>query len=129
MSREKTCEELIDSYLAITAADIRAILDDPDALDERLRAYFNDTEPGFCGATALEDCYYQLTMMGGGPSDHLRFFHDGTIEYRYHDWFDGAGRVVTGEDWAQGLSFIYSGSLSRFRHEHKEYLEYEEDVA
>jgi len=45
---------------------------------------------------------YQLSW--GGPSDELRFFANGDIEYWFMDWFDGAHRDVTAEDWAQWLN-------------------------
>jgi hypothetical protein len=43
--------------------------------------------------------YWQYQLSYGGPSDEFRFHDDGRIEYRYHDWFDGAGRVLMGEEY------------------------------
>ena len=53
----------------------------------------DDGEEGFL-------CYL---LSWGGPSDELRFYRDGTVEYWFKDWFDGASRDVSREDWAQWL--------------------------
>ena len=49
----------------------------------------------------MENDYFRYQLSWGGPSDELRFYEDGTIEYVYMDWFCGAGVDVTYEDWAQ----------------------------
>jgi len=49
-----------------------------------------------------DDPYYRakrLELSCGGPADYFLFFEDGTIEYRYLDWFDGASVVLDGEDY------------------------------
>jgi hypothetical protein len=55
-----------------------------------------------------DDCagYWQYQISWGGPSDEFRFHEDGSIEYRYHDWFDGAGRVLHGEEHDLVVCFI-----------------------
>ena len=45
--------------------------------------------------------YFRFQLSWGGPSDEIRFYFDGTIEYVYLDWFSGVGFDVTGEDWAE----------------------------
>jgi hypothetical protein len=46
--------------------------------------------------------YWRYQLSWGGPSDEFRFFdagYDGTIvEYWFLDWWDGAHRVLSGED-------------------------------
>jgi hypothetical protein len=45
------------------------------------------------------DGYWRYQLSWGGPSDEFRYHDDGSIEYRYHDWFDGAGRTLMGTDY------------------------------
>ena len=47
--------------------------------------------------------YYIYQLSWGGPSDEVRFHADGKITYHFMDWFDGAHKDVTKEDWAQWL--------------------------
>lgn len=109
---EKRCEERIDSWLDGTRKDMRLYMSDPEVYDEG-----NDeigpfscygTDFSFYGDEELEQCYFEFLMSGGGPSDMIRFHADGTIEYRFHDWYDGAGRDITHEDWAQWLLDLHS---------------------
>ena len=57
--------------------------------------------------------YYRYQLSWGGPSDELRFHHDGQITYHFMDWFDGAERDVTHCDWAEWLQtwFTEIGSI------------------
>ena len=55
---------------------------------------FNDQNEG----------YYRYQLSWGGPSEEIRFYHDGRIEFVFLDWFVGVGFDVTGEDWAEWLS-------------------------
>jgi hypothetical protein len=45
---------------------------------------------------------YQLSW--GGPADEVRLYEDGTIEYWYLDWFDGASVDITEDDTAQKIA-------------------------
>jgi hypothetical protein len=56
----------------------------------------------------LSTGFYRYCLSWGGPSDEVRFYRNGTIEYRYHDWFDGAGVIVTGLPWAQWLEEFFT---------------------
>ena len=47
--------------------------------------------------------YLRFQLSWGGPSDELRYYPDGKIEYAFLDWFCGVGFDVTSEDWAQWL--------------------------
>jgi len=62
---------------------------------------------------------YQLSW--GGPSDEFRFHDDGRIEYRYHDWWDGAGRDLMGDEY----SFMRDFAESYFALVHKQKWEQE----
>ena len=47
--------------------------------------------------------YWRYQLSWGGPSDEFRFWYNGnrvySIEYWFMDWFDGAKRQLTGEDF------------------------------
>ena len=48
--------------------------------------------------------YFRYQLSWGGPSDEVRFYADGRIEYVYLDWFCGVGFDVSNEDWAAWLA-------------------------
>ena len=104
MKTEPTCEERIAGYLESTAKDITEMMG--ERLDNRLDPHYGyvdvvDTEAwGWEGPD-----YVRYQMSGGGPSDELRFYRDGKIEYWFLDWFDGASRIVTDYNWAQWLKW------------------------
>jgi len=56
--------------------------------------------------------YFRYQLSWGGPSDEIRFKRNGKIEYVFQDWFDGATRDISDEDWAMWLreAFAVSGS-------------------
>lgn len=41
----------------------------------------------------------RLELSYGGPQDYFLFFEDGTIEYHYLDWYDGASTDLSGDDY------------------------------
>ena len=45
------------------------------------------------------DGFWRYQLSWGGPSDEFRYHDDGRIEYRYHDWWDGAGRDLMGDEY------------------------------
>ena len=45
--------------------------------------------------------YHRFQLSWGGPSEEIRFYPSGKIEYVFLDWFSGIGFDVTEEDWAQ----------------------------
>ena len=115
MTKEKTCEERIDEYLASASGEIKDM-------------YKADVENGgvwgFDPQHALhvdvvvnedgEPQYGQYLMSWGGPSDEFRFYYDGRIEYVFMDWYDGATRDVTEHDWAQWLKYELISREPRF---------------
>ena len=47
--------------------------------------------------------YHRFQLSWGGPSEEIRFYPNGKIEYVFLDWFCGVGFDITGEDWAQWI--------------------------
>jgi len=88
----KTCQELIQQKLKDRLGKIEEILksDDPTKLNAFVLAYSHD--PLFRAKT--------LELSTGSSSDGFLFFDNGTIEYYYMDWFDGASRVLCGKEEA-----------------------------
>lgn len=90
-TKEKTCEERIDSQLTRleeSCADI-------------VKIYYEGDEEGEWNNYPLSVDTYKMTriqLSWGGPSDFLDVKHDGTIilavTYHFQDWFDGAVRDV-----------------------------------
>ena len=109
---ERSCEERIELYLSLTANHITIFMNDPKTRNEgnkdisSMALYFN-SGPDFYADPDPSKSYYEMLMMGGGPSDMFRFHADGTIEYRFHDWYDGAGRDVTDAGWAIWLRSVH----------------------
>ena len=51
--------------------------------------------------------YWRYQLSWGGPSDEIRFFA-GRTEYWFLDWFDGAYRDISSEQWARDLRQLFS---------------------
>jgi len=101
---QKTCEQRIDESLASRIEDIRRLFEEPEdaktleelgSLDE-YGLSFDYVEPETF--EDQPDGYWRWQLSWGGPADEFRF-HDGDhrIEFRFHDWGDGAGRWLGGE--------------------------------
>lgn len=60
----------------------------------------------------MDAAYYRFQLSWGGPSDEIRFYEDGTIEYVFLDWGTGCGFDVTYEDWAIWLKDWFEGCCS-----------------
>ena len=99
-TKDQTCESRIDEYLAGRLEDILPMYETGELSHEYgLCIDYVCTED--YGWTGPDYARYQLGW--GGPSDEFRFFADGTIEYWFLDWFDGAHRDVSEHAWAQWL--------------------------
>ena len=89
-----TCEERIDEYLATVAGEIKemykADVENGNGYDPH-HALHVDVVVDENGKPE----YGQYLMSWGGPSDELRFYYNGKIEYVFMDWFDGAERKCT----------------------------------
>lgn len=58
--------------------------------------------------------YYRYQLSWGGPSDEIRFYQDGRIQYWYMDWYDGAKVDISDKNWANWLSEIFDISSRSF---------------
>ena len=47
--------------------------------------------------------YLRYQISYGGPSEELRFYQNGTVEFWFLDWYDGAHKDITSLDWVQWL--------------------------
>lgn len=56
-----------------------------------------------------EQDYYRYQFSYGGPSDELRIYNDGTVEYWFLDWFDGAHIDVSTENCIQWVVDMFEG--------------------
>ena len=101
----KNCNERITEELERVAHTFRRYMEDFDVYENG-----DDEQPPFCEhGLSLdwqegddgEEGFLCYLLSWGGPSDELRFYRDGTVEYWFKDWFDGASRDVSREDWAQ----------------------------
>ena len=111
---EPTCEERIDEYLATVSGEIK----------EMYKADVENCGGGFDPHHALhvdvivdengDPQYGQYLMSWGGPSDELRFYYNGKIEYVFMDWFDSATRDVTEHEWAEWLKYELISREPRF---------------
>jgi hypothetical protein len=83
--------------------------------------------------TDQREGYYRYQISWGGPSDEFRFYISGVnrwghpyvyrVEYWFLDWFDGAHKVLTGEDETL-LETIFSDFFAEVGmcEKHKEYV-------
>ena len=109
MSTDKqTCKDRIAEHLASRAGDFETYFSDWQGYDEGneelppFHSYglsFDWREDEDTGRRVSRD----LLLSWGGPSDFVRFHEDGSVTYHFQDWFDGAVRDVTNEDWATQL--------------------------
>lgn len=97
---QKSCEQKIDEELRRLMADVREMAQAEDRdkwIDE------NGDPLDAIGISKYKVIQYQMSW--GGPSDEFEIWIDleaKTIEriiYIYMDWYDGARREVTGEDF------------------------------
>lgn len=101
----KKCEDKIDDSLESLADDmVRFMGAEDDETWEEYHTYglsFN-----YVAAGTFEDQdmpYYSYQISWGGPSSEIRFYPSGKVRYYFMDWFDGAYRNITGEDWVEWL--------------------------
>ena len=115
MNKQKTCKERVESHWKGRKKDLQALLDAEDNYTEEL-GYFN--EYGLCldfveAGTFREqrEDYVRYQFSWGGPSDELRFYKNGDIEYWFLDWFDGACINVTDDNTAIDIRDFLSGII------------------
>ena len=107
----KRCSEQVQEALESRMDDIARMHkagywteddDVPEELREELPGLANY---GLCinkvEAETFEDQskpYIRYQLSWGGPSEEFRLYEDGTLEFWFLDWFDGASVEVLGED-------------------------------
>lgn len=106
-NRVLSCEERIDKELKRVIGDFKrameSINEDGQVVISEDEVYEDIIE--WLNSYALsyeDDPHYRakrLELSWGGPSDYFLFFESGDIEYHFLDWFDGASRKLTGEDY------------------------------
>lgn len=110
--QEKTCAERVEGALASRLEDLRALwgahwdevsgrsgTDEVEGLGSiyEYGLCFDYVDPGTFGDQQPYGFWrYQISC--GGPSGEFRLWGGGRIEFRYHDWFDGAGVDLLGDD-------------------------------
>ena len=102
--KTETCADRIQESLSYCIKDINQLLNDGDF--EKLVEYGLSWE--YVEADTYDDQevgYHRWQLSWGGPSDEFRFYDScrpmrgpERVEYRFHDWFDGAGLDLEGEE-------------------------------
>jgi hypothetical protein len=104
--KERTCKERITRHLKSRSNDFKTIMNAEDyenVNDEIGNFYHYGLDFGYVEPNTFKDQetgYYRYQLSWGGPSDEINFYADGTIEYWFKDWFDGAKKDITNESWA-----------------------------
>jgi len=104
---EGNCESKIDEAMDSRASDFRLHMTDPDIYEEGNDEVSSFHEYGLCFGPTRDGESLEYLLSTGGPADMVRFHPCGKVTYHFQDWFDGAERDVTGEDWAQWLVGIF----------------------
>jgi len=110
--REKKCEERIDNHLESTILDFTHALHE-EWQDGEEYEDFIEWLNSYCLNYASDPHFraMKLELSWGGPSDFFLFFDDGTIEYHFQDWGDGAKRELYGND-LEIMSEVYDEYLN-----------------
>lgn len=101
--KEKSCKERVLEHWKNRESDLHVFMDSPDQETEELGS-INDY--GLCidvvepGTFENRERYLRYQLSWGGPSDEIRFYENGEIEYWFLDWFDGAGIDISDNDVA-----------------------------
>jgi len=73
-----------------------------------------------------EQDYFRYQLSYGGPSDEIRFYDNGAIEYVFLDWFCGVGFNVTNDDvFKQVRDWFRDCDMLNFEQERSEYNYYD----
>ncbi len=110
--KNQTCKERINQKLKDRISDIKKLWElynSGGENDDSELGTFN--EYGLCFDYVApgtfnhqHNGYFRYQLSWGGPSDEFRFFVDNAnklykIEYWFLDWFDGANKKLTGENF------------------------------
>ena len=108
MTNEPKCADLVVHQKESRLNDLRELYKSwcdgvpyHEELEDSLKSYglcYDYVEPNTWDDQPEGFWRYQISW--GGPSDEFRFHDDGRIEYRYMDWYDGAGRDLMSEEYS-----------------------------
>lgn len=107
---QKSCQDLVKKELLDREEDFERF----ERGGERAEIEFHEYGLDFSYVERIDTtnnktkAFFRYQLSWGGPSDEIRFYKDGTIEYWYMDWFDGACLEITKKDWAQWLWFMFA---------------------
>ena len=137
MSKQLTCEERVGASLESTMEDLEKLWEAWKNDDEYLEDLGNLYEYGLAFDYVAPETFrdqpigffrYQLSC--GGPQEEFRIFTDPDfrvykIEYWFLDWFDGAKKILDGEDFRLmdeifQVFFVDSGTAQAVYSEAKE---------
>ena len=111
---EATCQQRIDEKLENLAEMMTEYMQFGDLYENGSDLYPPFHEYGlsfdFVESDTFDDQtepYWRYQLSWGGPSDEIRFFA-GRTEYWFLDWFDGAYRDISAEQWARDLRELFS---------------------
>ena len=97
---EKTCKEKVKKNWTGRAKELKKFFKDSDY--EGLAQYGLSIDKVDAGTfEGQRENYIRYQFSWGGPSDELRIFENGDIEYWFLDWSDGACVDVTEDKTAQ----------------------------
>ena len=105
MTDKKTCEDLVKSEWESRKEDLKKLLNAEDQTTEDLGSLneyglsIDKVEAGTFKGQREDYIRYQFSS--GGPSDELRIYKNGEMEYWYLDCFDGASVDVTNDKIAE----------------------------
>jgi len=100
-----------------------------DDIREQYQVRFNEYGLSFSYVELDKDTeqdYFKYLLSWGGPSDEIRFYDNGAIEYVYMSWFCGVGFNVTKDDvFKQVRDWFRDCDMLNFEQERSEYNYYD----
>ena len=103
-SDKETCEDRITEAIISRGEDFKRFMNAED--EETTEEFYNY---GLCidmvtpGTFKNTEPYLRYQISYGGPSEELRFYQNGTVEFWFLDWWDGAHKNISGLSWVQWL--------------------------
>ena len=102
---DPTCEDRITESIISRGEDFKRFMNSEN--EETQEEFYNY---GLCidmvNVGTFKDQkepYLRYQISFGGPSEELRFYQNGTVEFWFLDWYDGAHKIITSLDWVQWL--------------------------
>ena len=105
MNKNETCADRITESIISRGEDFKRFMNAED--EETTEEFYNY---GLCldmvnvgTFKEQKEPYLRYQISYGGPSEELRFYQNGTVEFWFLDWYDGAHKIITSLDWVQWL--------------------------